>query len=469
MRILSSKGMVLALATAVIVMLPARMLASGGAESESFARGLLSLAIVLIAAKLGTFVHRWKQPMVLGEILAGVVLGNLALVGLDFAEPIRTDEAIGFLSQLGAVILLFQIGLESNFGEMRKVGARAAAVAAVGVIAPFALGVFVAGPLFLPDASTHAHLFLGAALTATSIGITGRVFRDAGAIGSPEARIVLGAAVIDDVLGLLILGVVSSLALQGNVDGSAMFWTVAKAVGFLAGSFVLGRRLAPTLSALFAAIHRGAGMKFAVALAICFAFSYGAHATGLAPIVGAFAAGLLLDPVHFRGFEGPTMRIEVLQAVRDSDEATRQRVESVAGHWNERHLEDLIEPVAHLLVPIFFVVAGFQVRLEVLAEPGILLAVGAITAVAIAGKLASGAAAGPVNRWLVGWGMVPRGEVGLIFALVGHSLGVLEDALLSVIVLVVVLTTLVTPPVLGRLLRTPLPADPLGEPEPQRE
>jgi Kef-type K+ transport system membrane component KefB len=259
--------------------------------------------------------------------------------------------------------------------------------------------------------------------------------------------------VIDDVLGLLILGAVSSIAAQGQVNGTDSLRTIGVAIGFLAGSFWLGRRFAAPLSALFAAIHRGAGMKFAVALAICFVFAYGAHAAGLAPIVGAFAAGLVLEPVHFLGFESPEIETDVRNAVRDADPVTRQRVESLTGRWTQHHLEHLIEPVAHLLVPIFFVAAGLRVRLEVLMQPDILIAVLAVTLIAIIGKLVSGAVAGPVDRWLVGWGMVPRGEVGLIFALVGHSLGVLDDEFLGVVVMVVVLTTLVTPPVLERLLR----------------
>ncbi len=434
------------------VLSPTAAHAAGDAETEAFARGLLSLAVVLLAAKVGALVHRFHQPMVLGEILAGVVLGNLALLGLPGSDVLRTDPMIRSLSQLGAVILLFQIGLESNLSAMWRIGPRAAAVASIGVVAPFVLGAFVAGPLVFPEASRDAHLFIGAALTATSIGITGRVFRDAAAIEAPEARIVLGAAVIDDVLGLLILGVVSSLAVQGVVDGWATVSTIVQAAGFLVVSFFGGRILVEPLNDLFAAIDRGAGMKFSVALAICFAFAWGAHAMGLAPIVGAFAAGLALEPVHFKAFEGPAIHRDLLRAAEAADHETRARIESLAGRWTDRHLDDLIEPVAHLLVPIFFVTAGLQVRLEHVADRQVLAAAGVLSVVAIVGKLVSGIAAGDVNRWLVGWGMVPRGEVGLIFAFVGHALGVIDEELLSIVVLVVLLTTLVTPPVLGRLL-----------------
>lgn len=453
-------------AIAIGVSYPSVAHATGDAESETFARGLLSLAVVLLAAKVGALVHRLRQPMVLGEILAGVALGNLALVGIAGSDALRSDSMIRFLSQLGAVILLFQIGLESNLLALRRIGGRAAGVALIGVAVPFLLGAFVAGPLLFPETSRDAHLFLGAALTATSIGITGRVFRDAAVIDSPEARIVLGAAVIDDVLGLLILGVVSSLAVSGAVDGFSTAITIVQAFGFLVAAFFVGRLMVEPLSDLFAAIDRGAGMKFSVALAICFAFAAGAHSIGLAPIVGAFAAGLALEPVHFKAFEGPAMHRELFRAAETADHETRARIESLAGRWTERHLDEMIEPVAHLLVPIFFVTAGLQIRLDHLANPHVLAAAGALTVIAIAGKLASGIAAGEGRRWLVGWGMVPRGEVGLIFAFVGHSLGVIDEELLSIVVLVVLLTTLVTPPVLAHLVskqRMPAASDPRGE------
>jgi Kef-type K+ transport system membrane component KefB len=423
------------------------------AAPDAVAQSFLWVAVILVAAKLGSLVERAGQPAVLGEILVGVALGNLALAGIGFAEPMRTDAVIAFLAQLGAVILLFQIGLESNVRTMRRVGARAFWVATIGVVVPFALGTWVVGPWLLPGLPDNAYLFLGAALTATSVGITGRVFRDAGVLQRAESQIVLGAAVIDDVLGLIILAVVASIATKGAVDAAGIGLTIVQALAFLAGALVLGQVAAPRLSRAFAKIHPGAGMKLTVALAVCLVFAYVAHAIGLAPIVGAFAAGLVLEEVHFRDFDAPRIRAEVLGAVARADAQTRAAVDEVLDHHRERHLEHLIEPVGHFVVPIFFVLAGMQVKLDVLTNPKILALAAALTLVAIAGKLVSGIAAGRVNRWLVGWGMVPRGEVGLIFAFVGKAVGVLDDELFAVIVLMVIGTTLVTPPVLAWLLR----------------
>ena len=180
-------------------------------EAHVFATTFLWIAVILIIAKTSSFIERIGQPPVLGELIAGVVVGNLALLGINVFEPIKRDPIIAFLAELGVVILLFQIGLESNIQKMRAVGMRAFLVAIVGVIAPFILGTYVAGPLLLPSLNFNAYLFLGATLTATSVGITARVFRDLGKLQTKEAQIVLGAAVIDDVLGLVILGVISAI------------------------------------------------------------------------------------------------------------------------------------------------------------------------------------------------------------------------------------------------------------------
>jgi Kef-type K+ transport system membrane component KefB len=433
--------------------------------SDAIARSFLWIALIVVAAKLGALVERARQPVVLGEILVGVALGGLALAGFGFVDDLRSDAVVRFLAELGAVILLFQIGLESDVRSMRRVGARALWVAVIGVAAPFALGTYLVGPVLLPGLSPAAYLFLGAALTATSVGITGRVFRDAGALKRPEAQIVFGAAVIDDVLGLVILAVVSSIATKGAVDAAGLALIVLQALGFLVGALAVGQLGAPWLSRAFGAIHRGIGMKFTLAIALCLAFAYVAHLIGLAPIVGAFAAGLVLDEVHFRNFDAPHIRKELVAAVAEADVRTRNRVMHVVDRHSDRHIEALVEPVGHFLVPIFFVLAGLQVDLRVLADPSMLGLAAVLTVVAVAGKLVAGVAAGGTDRWLVGWGMVPRGEVGLIFAFVGKELGVLDGQLFSVIVLMVIGTTLITPPMLARLLarrhevrQAPLPA-----------
>ncbi|WP_205617101.1 cation:proton antiporter [Pelomicrobium methylotrophicum] len=427
--------------------------AGGGAAAEHTAWVFLWIALILGAAKTASLVERFGQPAVLGELLVGIALGNLFLLGIDWFESIKTDEIVKFLAELGVVILLFQIGLESSVDSMRRVGVRAFLVAVVGVVLPFLLGTLIVGPLLLPGLSFNAYLFLGATLTATSVGITGRVFKDMGTLQTAESQIVLGAAVIDDVLGLVILAVVSAIVSAGTVDALGVAWIVAKAMLFLVAALVLGQMMAPRISRFFSRIHTGVGMKFMLVIGTCLVFAFLAQQIGLAPIVGAFAAGLILDEVQFRDFESPEFIADVSREVQDMAPAVRERLGKVIARHQQRGLEELVSPLGHFLVPFFFVITGMGVRLDALFNlHAVLIALG-ITAAAVVGKVAAGIVAGKVDKWLVGWGMVPRGEVGLIFAVVGKGLGVVSDEVFSVIVIMVMLTTLMTPPILAFLIK----------------
>jgi Kef-type K+ transport system membrane component KefB len=424
--------------------------ASAGGDSV---RDFLWIGLLLLLAKISSLIEKWGQPAVLGELVVGVLLGNLILLGIDWVEPIKHDEVIKFLAELGVVILLFQIGLESNVDKMRQVGLPALLVASAGVIAPFFLGYLVVGPWLMPGLSNNAYLFLGATLTATSVGITARVFQDLKKLQTPEAQIVLGAAVIDDVMGLIILAVVSAIVTTGSVSIITISLITLKAFLFLVGALVIGQWIAPHLGKLLSKIGTGSDMKFIFAIIFCLFFAYLAHLMGLAPIIGAFAAGLLMEHVVFETFDDPTVNDEIETAVAKADEGTKEQVQQVLKHHNERHVEELIKPLGHFLVPLFFIMTGIQVNLETLADVKILGIALAITAVAFVGKLVSGLFAGNVNKWIVGWGMAPRGEVGLIFAMIGKQLGVVSEEMFSVIIIMVILTTLLTPPILNYLLR----------------
>ena len=427
--------------------------AANAAGSAAAGQTFLWIAVMLVAAQLAGQVERFGMPAVLGELLVGIALGNLALAGVDVFEPISADAVISVLAELGVVILLFQIGLETNLAEMQKVGARAFSVAVLGVIVPFALGTYVAGPALLPGLPFNAYLFLGATLTATSVGITGRVLRDLGRLQSAESRIILGAAVIDDVLGLVILAVVTSLVREGSVSVGEIAWIVTEAVLFLAGSVMIGRMVAPRLARSLARVSSGVAMKLTLLLGLGLLLAWFAHHIGLAAIVGAFAAGLMLEPAFFKDFDRPQIERDLQPLMAGLPEESRVGIARVLDHHGRRHHEHLLEPIGFVFVPLFFVHTGMQVRLETLFSVNVVLVALGVTAAAIAGKLVAGAVAGPVRRWVVGWGMVPRGEVGLIFAVVGKQLGVVDETLFSIVILMVLLTTLVTPPALGALFR----------------
>jgi Kef-type K+ transport system membrane component KefB len=405
------------------------LLAVSGHGPDGVPNILLVLAFILVAAKLGgEAAARLGQPGVLGELTVGILLGNLPLVGGPSLADLAQGETFTVLAELGAILLLFQVGLESTPREMLAVGGRAALVAVVGVVTPMVLG-YGTGVLFRPREPWMLHAFLGAMLAATSVGITARVLKDADALRAPFARIILGAAVIDDVLGLLVLAVVSGIitaASTGETLGLAPILVIVfKAFAFLIGALVIGSLLSPRLFRSALAL-RSAGVVQALALSLCFGLAYVAVQAGLAPIVGAFAAGLVLEDVHFEGL-----------------------VER-----GERPLHESLETLTQLLVPVFFVRMGMLVDIRSFASVSIILFAIALTVAAVLGKLACAVAAPKgVSGLTIGLGMMPRGEVGLIFAGIGAQLilggrPVVDTGTYAAAVFMVVATTMATPPLL---------------------
>lgn len=414
---------------------PAIAFASGQDPSVPF---LLYLVAILLAAKVaGHLAARAGQPAVLGELLAGILIGNLHLLGIRGFEGIASDPYVDIVARLGVIVLLFGVGLESTIREILKVGLSSFLVAILGVALPFALGWGV-GAWFLPESSSLAHAFLGATLCATSVGITARVLQDIGKSRGMEARIILGAAVIDDVLGLIVLASISGAIAAANEGGGSFgAWPMSlialKASGFLVVSLLLGAWITPKIFSAAAGL-KGPGVLLGVSLAFCFLLAYLAGISGLAPIVGAFAAGLILEPVHFRSF----------------------------GERNIHYLEEGLRPLTEFLAPVFFVQMGARVDVGILASPEALLLALALTVAAILGKQACslGVLEKGVNRWGVGLGMIPRGEVGLIFASIGSTLvlggeRIIGGVTYSALVIMVLATTLVTPPLLKWSLTRP--------------
>jgi Kef-type K+ transport system membrane component KefB len=410
------------------------LLLAAGASHEAIPQRLALLALILVLAKLGAaLATRLGQPAVLGELLAGLLLGNLALLGGPDLRGALDSEALLLLAEMGAVLLLFKVGLESTPQEMMAVGGRALVVAVAGVVTPMALG-FGVGELMHPEESWMLHAFLGAMLAATSVGITARVLADAGALQTPAARIILGAAVIDDVLGLIVLAVVSGIITAAGTGvalaPAAIAWIVAKAVLFLVGALLVGGLLAPRLFKTALVLPAG-GVSAALALGLCLLSAYLAALAGLAPIVGAFAAGLVLEEKH--------------------------ALEHVAR--GEQPLHDALEPLAAFLVPIFFVRMGMLVDVSAFASwPVIALAL-VLTLAAVIGKQVCGLfAPRGVSGLTIGIGMMPRGEVGLIFAGIGATLvlagePVVDAGTYAAAVFMVMATTMATPPLLLWSLR----------------
>lgn len=430
-----------------VLLTPANMLAAAGgadATQQTIHGAILAVALMLLAAKLGgALASRLGQPAVLGELVAGILLGNLGLFGFHALDFLRANIGVQVLAEVGILLVLFAAGLESTVGEMARVGASSLLVAVLGVVAPMLLGWGVSAWL-LPDESWLVHLFVGATLCATSVGITARVLADLGQSGRRESKIILGAAAIDDVLGLLVLaivgGTITAVAAGSTLALGDIAILVGKAFGFLGGAVLVGPWLSGRLFRL-ASLLGARGLLLPFALVFCFALAWLAARLGLAPIVGAYAAGLVLEDVHYRDLE--------------------QR--------DEHELDEVLHPIIGVLSPIFFVLMGLGVDLRAFVQLEILGLAAALTFVAVLGKMACwfGVLERGLDRLAVAVGMVPRGEVGLIFAAIGARLvldgePVIGPGLYGAIVIMVTLTTLMTPPLLQRVMargRRGLPTD----------
>lgn len=408
---------------------------------------LLSLVFIYLASKIGGELSRMLDlPPVLGELVAGVVVGASALHLVVFPESgaVASDsvvisilqfinnlspdavtsifqsqsEAVSILAELGVIILLFEIGLESDLKELQKVGYQATIVACVGVAVPFTAGTV--GLIYLFHAPVIPAIFAGAALTATSIGITSKVLSELGQLKSREGQIIVGAAVIDDILGIIVLAVVASLAKTGEVDIFNVIYLIISATVFLIGSILLGKYFNQSFVAIANKLQTR-GNLIIPAFIFAFFMAFLGNAIHLEAILGAFAAGLVLDETDKR-----------------------------------KELDEQVKPIADILVPIFFVTVGTKVDLSVLNpvvpenREGLIIATFLIV-VAIIGKIVTGWAVfgqPGINRLAVGIGMIPRGEVGLVFAGIGSASGALDKPLQAAIIIMVILTTFLAPPLL---------------------
>ncbi|MGQ0793140.1 MAG: cation:proton antiporter [Deltaproteobacteria bacterium] len=404
------------------------------ADGYSVEQFLLAFALILAASKIfGELAERVKMPSVLGELLAGVALGGSVLALVPSLPGEAGYETFHLLAEVGVAILLFEIGLETNLRDLLKVGLASALVALVGIAVPFALG-FAATLAFAnygmlgeinPSLINITAIAVGSTLTATSVGITARVLSDLNRLKSQEAKIVLGAAVIDDVLGLIILAVVSGLIAAAK-SGAEVGVSVAqvgvitlKAFGFLIAAVGLGNLIADKLFDFINKMKVRGGVLL-LALSFGFIFAYLANLAGLAPIVGAFAAGLV-----------------------------------VGGTKRHKAIQERLGPVADVFTPIFFIVVGAAVNVA-LFNPlvgdnlVVMLIAGSLFLVAAAGKYVSGFAVFQkgINKTAIGFGMIPRGEVGLIFAQMGLVAGIFDSRLFSALTVMVMLTTFVAPPLL---------------------
>ncbi|MDK2010964.1 MULTISPECIES: cation:proton antiporter [unclassified Deinococcus] len=397
--------------------LPMGVLLSGGALAASSA-GTADLLfglfwVVLAAAVFGTVASKLGVPAVVGQVLAGILIGPSVL------SLVRPDDFLLSLAELGAVFLLFMVGLETRFRDLLSVGKEALLVAVLGIAFPLALGF---GFGLWQDQGNVSALFVGTALVATSVGITAKVLQEMGVLDARFAQVILGAAVIDDILGLTLLAVVSGLGAGESMSAAQVALILGLSVGFVALVLAVGiplvRRFQPRLRNL------SLSRMFNVAIVVGLGVAALSTVAGLAPIIGAFLAGMVLAEVK-----------------------------------DEVEFESKVHALESFLAPIFFVVVGLQLDLGVLGDPVVIVAGLILTVLAVIGKVAGGLigarSMGRRQSLLVGVGMVPRGEVGLIVASLGLAAGVIGKQVYAEVLLMVLLTTVLAPLVLRALAPRP--------------
>jgi len=445
--------------TAALLLLTVAALAAQGAHSDPIAPVILGVTGILFFAVIGRFLARkFHQPAVVGELLMGILIGhigylysvdliillrevpqifdvmsgigtaaifdgetaqqlNRVLNSPDGGVLLQVAHTVDVFSRYGVIFLLFLVGLESSVDKMLRVGAASARVAIIGVAVPFLLG-FAAMYFLTPDVSANTQMFVAATLGATSVGITARVLRELRMEDSTEGQIILGAAVMDDILGLIVLAIVSGIVVSGGVEFGNVIRTILLSAAFLGGAVVLGPHILHITIRFLGRLDLVEAKMFTSFLFVMI-LAWAANLAGLATIVGAFTAGLILHDQYFADIFDPDKYVSI---------------------------KDLIQPLEVILVPIFFILMGIQVKLEKLYDPAVLVLAGGLLLAAILGKVVCGLGAGRGTRKLaVGFGMLPRGEVGLIFAAIGKTLGVIDDTLFSSVVVMVIVTTLMAP------------------------
>ena len=439
-------------------------------HGDPIAPVILGVTSILAFAVIGRVTARkLGQPTVLGELVMGILLGNVAwYLGFDLITVLREGprvfdvvnmtlagapidvvasstfgadtapeivriitgphggqvmqvaQVVDAFSRYGVIFMLFMVGLQTNIAEMRDVGADSVRVAIIGVIAPVALG-FGVTRILMPDMALNSDLFVAATLAATSVGITASVLQEMGRDKSREGHIIIGAAVGDDILGLMLLAVVSGIIVSGSVNITEIATVIVVSTLFLIATASLGPIIVRFAASVLGRLDIVEAKMFTSYIFVML-LAWMANLAGLATIIGAFAAGIVLHDSYFR------------EHVGEVDE----RVVSI---------RELIMPLEVILVPIFFILIGIQVKIETFLSWPVVTLAGGLLAVAIVGKLACGLGAFHApSRWVIGIGMVPRGEVGLVFAAIGRTLGVIDDSIFAAIALMVIVTTLIAPP-----------------------
>ena len=395
---------------------------------------LLWLGLIYAVAIFARASDKIGQPNVLGQLIFGVVISAVASFSIFGLANITHNETLSFFAELGSIFLLLEIGLESSLRDISSAGKHAIIVALIGVFAPFILGFYIVVPYILHSHDTNLQLFLGSMLAVTSTGISVSVFKELNMLKNQACKIVLAASVIDDILGLVLLSITTGLTLEGSINPTNIGLSLFNVILFFLLSILFGLYVLPLIIRVLSKVNNNSDTVILIIIVFCFMLSYAAGQIGLAFIIGAFLAGLLLSPELFKKFQ----QIQGKKHFAESD----------------HQLEYLIAPYGKIFTPIFFIYAGMQVDIFNTFNYTTVKIALLISIIAIIGKVMAGVfLPKPINKWMVGFGMVPRGEIGLIFAITGLQLKIIDHSLFASLILMIIITSIITPIVLTALAK----------------
>jgi Kef-type K+ transport system membrane component KefB len=402
----------------------------------------LWLATILFFGKIAAgIIERLKKPTVLGELLIGLLLGNVALIGITFLEPIKTTPVINFLAQLGAVILYFQAGLASQLENIRKTWKQTIIIAILGLTFSFGLYYLIL-PYLFPGQQQIVYLFFAYALSPTGTGVAARVLQDMGKINHPDSQLVLSTGAIDNIISYIVLALFTGIATTGSVDSGYTIGILTKVLTLIAGIFIFCIFLLPKLTTFIASVYSGRALKFGLSFSIALMAAFLAQSTGISPIIGAFAAGLAINPLYFNSFKPSALLLNIEQIHRETkNEKSSPGIE----HARDHDMEDMFTTPAFLLVTIFFVVSGMTVSLTEIANAQFLFSGALLLLIAIISKFAAVFVVRRSFKNILAAGLVPRVTTTLVFATVGKALGILPVNIYSMTIFMVMLTAFTAP------------------------
>lgn len=418
----------------LLILFASSTYASGIPEVSAPQNRILLLSLLVVASIFSLVASKYRQSTVLGQLVIGTLIGVLAHFHIAVFADLIKNEGLELIAQLGSIFLLFEIGLESDFRDLKNAGKHGVLVALIGAIIPFCLGYFLVTPYIIGSRSHNLALFIGGILAVTSTGVSVSVFKELGIIRQKACQIVLTASVIDDIIGLVLLSVITATVNLGSVDGQFLFAISAKVISFFVICYIIAKYILPkVLIPQLSRLGTGENITTLFIVAVCFMMSWFAETIGLTGIIGAFFAGLILNQKNF-----------LAQGLLPTPNYKE----------HNQGLINLILPLGRIFTPIFFVYAGMQIDLVNIFNIKTIVIAILISIVAIIGKLSCCITIPKnINRLVVGFGMVPRGEIGIIFAITALNIEMINNNLFTTLLLVIVITSIVTPVALNRLVR----------------